>query len=398
MNVENPVSATVPTTNLLVGYIPQLTGVRAIAAYMVYFHHFPPVGLVPPLVLQILKEFHTGVGLFFVLSGFLIFQRYFATATVTREWWAAYIRNRVARIYPMYFLITCLWFANRLVFHHEFKTVDFVLNITFLRGFSYEYLFTGVSQGWTLTVEECFYFSAPLIFVAVRRWGFLLPLGMIYCTGFLVFFIGDTIQFKQFFTPITLMVYYTFFGRCFEFFCGMWLAKFLTDYQHSHHGELPTTHYWTWVGVLGMLVSIYAMSTFQSPELPLGIGMFAHMGGIINNLILPVCYTMVYYGLIVERSHLRTFLATGPMVLLGKSSYIYYLIHMGIVQALVIRVLRIPPTEITWQGSIIQFILLNLIAIALFHFVEEPLNHVIRKHWRWGLRTNILPAKTRMQS
>jgi peptidoglycan/LPS O-acetylase OafA/YrhL len=369
----------------LTGYIPQITGVRAIAAYMVYFHHFPPVGLVPPLVLQVLKEFHTGVGLFFVLSGFLIFQRYFATATLDKRWWAGYIRNRVARIYPMYFLLTCLGFASRLVFHREFKAIDFVLNITFLRGFSFDYLFTGIPQGWTLTVEECFYFSAPVIFLAVRRWGFLVPLGLVYCTGFLLYLVGSAVQVKQFFSPMIFMVYYTFFGRCFEFFCGMWLAKFLADYQAKNNGELPHTRYWTWVGIAGALVSIYAMSCLQSPDLFMGVGMFAPMGGVINNLILPVCYTMIYYGLIVERLPVQTFLATKPMVLLGKSSYIYYLIHMGVMQALVIRILRIPPTEITWVGSIAQFLLLNGIAIALFHFIEEPLNHAIRKRWTWGL-------------
>lgn len=364
----------------LSGYIPQITGVRAIAAYMVYFHHFPPIYVLHPALLLLTKEFHTGVGLFFVLSGFLIFQRYYETAKPHSHWWAGYIRNRVARIYPMYFLLTCAAFASRLIRHHEFKIDHFLLNITFFRGFSFDYLFTGIPQGWTLTVEECFYFSAPLLFIAIRRWSFLVPLGFIYCTGFLLLLAGNAINFKQFFSPFMFMFYYTFFGRCFEFFCGMWLAKFLMDREKS--GRIPQTRFVTWLGVAGATASIYVMALQQPDSQFMGAGLFTPIGGALNNFILPIFYTMIYYGLIVEQSWLRRFLATDVMVLLGKSSYIYYLIHMGLVQAIVER---ISPDFRTWYGGIIQFVLMNAVAIALFKFVEDPLNHWIRKRWTWGL-------------
>ncbi len=365
----------------LSGYIPQITGVRAIAAYMVYFHHFPPVYILHPFLLQLTKELHTGVGLFFVLSGFLIFQRYYETAKPHSHWWAEYIRNRVARIYPMYFLLTCAFFLSRLVRHHEFHLDQFLLNITFLRGFSFDYLITGIPQGWTLTVEECFYFSAPLIFMAIRRWNMLVPLGIIYCTGFLLLVIGEAIHFKQFFMPFGFMVYYTFFGRCFEFFCGMWLAKFLMHREKT--GKIPQTRFVTWLGVALTLLSIYVMSLQQPYSTYLGTGLHTPLGGVLNNFILPICYTMIYYGLIVEQTWLRRLLATDVMVLLGKSSYIYYLIHMGLIQAVVER---ITPDFRSWTGFIAQFLLLNIVAIALFKFVEDPLNHWIRKHWTWGLQ------------
>ena len=54
---------------------PSLTGIRAIAAYMVFIHHyntFANKGLH-----DFFGEFHIGVTLFFVLSGFLIAHRYY---------------------------------------------------------------------------------------------------------------------------------------------------------------------------------------------------------------------------------------------------------------------------------------------------------------------------------
>jgi peptidoglycan/LPS O-acetylase OafA/YrhL len=266
--------------------------------------------------------------------------------------------------------------------HHEFKADAFFLNITFLRGFSFDYLFSGIPQGWTLTVEECFYFSAPLMFFAIRRWNMLVPLGFVYCTGFLLLLAGQAINFKQFFSPFLFMFYYTFFGRCFEFFAGMWLARFLM--KRESEGKPPQTRFVTWLGIAGAAVSIYVMSLQQPQSAFMGVGLFTPIGGVLNNFILPICYAMIYYGLIVEQTWLRRFLASDMMVLLGKSSYIYYLIHMGLVEAIVER---IAPDFRTWHGAIIQFILLNLIAIVLFKFIEDPLNHWIRKHWRWGKRT-----------
>jgi peptidoglycan/LPS O-acetylase OafA/YrhL len=82
----------------------------------------------------------------------------------------------------------------------------------------------------------------------------------------------------------------------------------------------------------------------------------------------------------VEESWLRRFLATDIMVLLGKSSYIYYLIHMGVIQA---AVERISPDFRSLHGWLIQFIVLNCLAIAMFKILEEPLNTYIRRKWFW---------------
>ena len=185
------------------------------------------------------------------------------------------------------------------------------------------------------------------------------------------------------------MFTYTFFGRCFEFFCGMWLAKFLM--KREAEGNPPKTRFVTWTGIVLALASIYLMSLQQPESAFMGVGMFTPIGGVLNNFILPICYTMVYYGLIVEQTWLRRLLATDIMVLLGKSSYIYYLIHMGLMQAIVER---ISPDFRSWYGGIIQFILLNVIAIALFKLVEDPLNHWIRQRWTWGLQKSVMSADT----
>ena len=91
-------------------YIPALTGVRAIAAWLVFFHHYNKNEFPYP-VFRLFNEFHIGVSLFFVLSGFLICLRYYEHIKVSRPWFARYMQNRIARIYPMYFLLTLATFA-----------------------------------------------------------------------------------------------------------------------------------------------------------------------------------------------------------------------------------------------------------------------------------------------
>lgn len=47
--------------------------------------------------------------------------------------------------------------------------VKYILNIAFLRGLSELLRFSLVGQGWTLTVEECFYISAPFIILGLVK-------------------------------------------------------------------------------------------------------------------------------------------------------------------------------------------------------------------------------------
>ena len=86
-------------------FIPALTGYRAIAAWMIFVLHFFPFNnpLAPEFLKSFIREWHIGVDLFFVLSGFLITFRYFDQNPLNLK---KYLVNRIARIYPMYFLVT----------------------------------------------------------------------------------------------------------------------------------------------------------------------------------------------------------------------------------------------------------------------------------------------------
>lgn len=381
-------------------YIPALTGVRAIAAFLVFFHHFNQLDF-PFALRRTLNEFHMGVTMFFLLSGFLICMRYYDTCELSETWFRKYIKNRIARIYPMYLLLTVVTFALYYLFGGEASVLNgfgsplilLLLNIFFLRGFFDDFKFTGVGQGWSLTVEESFYFLAPLFFIRIKKNKkaiFYLPI-LLLGIGSLLVLIFRNFSFYGFFGNFTFMFIYTFLGRCVEFFIGMGLALIVLKMDETDR-KYPL---FTIIGLLGIAASIGIMAS-----LPLDgreYGLYHPFGIFTNNLVLPIGIAMFYFGLIKEKSIIRNFLSSALMQLLGKSSYIFYLIHIGVIANFAKIWTRSRVDQFyewlennghDWLAEHLNdsvlfigivFILLNLVSIVLYKTIEEPVNLYIRK-------------------
>ncbi|OON69648.1 acyltransferase family protein [Hymenobacter sp. CRA2] len=358
-----------PPLTAAVPYLPALTGVRAVAAYMVYLHHFNPFHEGPGLsgfLYDLVLEFHVGVPLFFVLSGFLITLRYAGTEQWTRGWWGRYLRNRVARIYPMFFLLTTFYFGVRYFQEGVFAFRTWLFNVTFLRGFFDEYKYTGIPQGWTLTVEECFYLFAPVAFALLRRrprllWA--LPVALVAFGSLLVLTLGR-LEHHGLFGNFRFMLLFTFFGRAVEFFAGIQLALWFRQGQ-LRAPRLPGLL--TTAGLVLMAAVVLALVWVRGPyaygqEHPVGIA--------LNNVALPAGIVLLFAGLLTEATWLRGLLSTKLLQLLGRSSYVFYLIHLGLVQELL--------KQYVTTSSAGLFLLLNAVAIGLYYLVEQPLNRWLR--------------------
>ncbi|MFY9464846.1 MAG: acyltransferase [Sediminibacterium sp.] len=381
-------------------YIPALTGVRAIAAFLVFFHHFNQAEFPYPLF-RILNEFHIGVTLFFVLSGFLICLRYFDTCEINGTWFRKYLKNRIARIYPMYLILTVAtfafawWIGDHSVYNNFFSPVLLIfLNIFFIRGFFDDLKFTGVSQGWSLTVEECFYFMAPFFFLYIKKTKkalFYLPL-ILLGIGVLLVLIFGNLSFWGFFGNLKFMFLYTFFGRCVEFFIGMALALVILKSDNT----VKKYPLFTLLGIVVMAASVGIMA-IQPIDTATPYGLYQPVGIFSNNVLLPIGIALFFYGLMKEKSLIRYWLSGSLMQLLGKSSYIFYLIHIGFISKLASDFSEknmdrfyawLDANEYWWLSEHINytvvlvgmvFIILNLVSIILYKFIEEPVNLYIRK-------------------
>jgi peptidoglycan/LPS O-acetylase OafA/YrhL len=381
----SPTGKTKPTTQ----YMPALTGIRAIAAFMVCFHHYNPLpsfrdqGGWKGLAFGFFNEMHIGVSVFFVLSGFLICYRYYNSAVqINYKWFGRYMMNRVARIYPMYFIITLITFAliewnparyEVIPFYaglpDKERILVFLLNLTLLKGFFNEYKFTGIAQGWSLSVEESFYLAAPFFMLAIKRTRWALALLPIATLAFMLGLVATLgrLDFHGLFGSIQFMLNFTFFGRCLEFFAGIALAVYIHR-RGQVTSELPA-HKGPWLTLVGssfltlMLVVLASITTGENAK-------NSFIGITLNNAVLPIIIVVFFYGLLTEQTWLRRLLSTELFDKLGRSSYIFYLIHTGVLN-IVLRTYLV-------HNSLIQFVLLNIISVALYKFVEHPLHRWIK--------------------
>lgn len=389
-------------------YIPSLTGVRGLASILIFFHHFNQQDF-PPLLFRVLNEFHFPLSMFFVLSGFLICLRYYDTVELSGNWMRKYLKNRIARVYPIYLILTIAvflyaWIANDNSIYNgkNSPATLFFMNITFLRGFFDDMKFTGIAQGWSLTVEECFYFSAPIFFLLIKRSKIYFLVAPLIVTGIgvLLVLIFRNVDFYGFFGSFKFLFISTFLGRTVEFFSGMVLAMIIRKADES----VSNFSLYTWLGIIGIgCTNLIMINQPISKEVPFAL--YQPIGIFTNNVILPVFICMFFYGLIKENSIPKKILGSKLGELIGKSSYILYLIHLGFISNLTSNWLHntadtfyawLDKNEYWWLSEHLNYtalvlfshlFILTIISIILYKFIEEPINLYIRK-------SNFLEKKT----
>lgn len=349
-------------------FFPALTGYRAIAAWMIFVYHFTPFGnpKYPQFIKQIIWEFHIGVDMFFVLSGFLITYRYFKDYPIHFK---KYMVNRVARIYPMYFLLTIVVFTVGYFQNQSWdsvKSYEFLTSITMSKALFKDFFLSGIPQGWTLTLEEMFYFTAPLYFILIRKWkGWLFTLPLVLFAGFAALKLLSNVPENTYgFLQTHIHAYII------EFFAGIGLGYLVLKKNCS------TSIKWTtWFG-LGVITIYLLGKHYVAPyfDMKTDFGRFVEMSFLSIFGIAPLLW-----GLIHEKTFIQNILGSSIFVLLGKSSYIFYLIHKGFIPVFI--------NDYIIDNKLILFVLLNLISIVLFKYVEEPANLWIRKKFAKNKKT-----------
>lgn len=349
-------------------YFPALTGLRAVAAYCVFFFHFPPVEATGSLGREVLhalcREGHVGVSLFFTLSGFLICRRYYQQTFTRQQLWQ-YARRRWARIYPVFFLVTTLTFVVGKLYLADNALPLYLANITLLKGFTDELAFTGIVQTWSLTVEECFYLLAPLLFWLGRRYSLLtwpavaLGLGL---AGYVIYSLGQSTSLFDF-GAAHFMLVATIFGRSTEFLVGAAFARLPFSVKPGRA---------TWIG---LLLTALVMVVLTAIQLHTGkVSIDTGVGVAVNNLLLPVATGLLLHGLAAGPSWLARLLSTPLLQVLGKASYCFYLIHMGVWHDQLLTWL--PAGLPALLQFAVVFLLTVCVSVGLYYLVEKPLHRL----------------------
>lgn len=168
-------------------YLPQLDGLRFLAALMVIVHHLPRP---EQAIVAVVATFGwVGVDLFFVLSSYLIFSLLFREQVFTGKISVLhfYIR-RALRIWPLYFgylavfviLPACFLPRSDAIAQHLLPMLTFSGNLSYM-------LFPSTALPssahlWTISLEEQFYAIAPLLAVfglCFRRYAWVLAVAAV---------------------------------------------------------------------------------------------------------------------------------------------------------------------------------------------------------------------------
>ncbi|MEL0651237.1 acyltransferase [Algibacter sp. TI.3.09] len=142
--------------------IEQLTFTRFVAAVLIVFHHFGSgkMHFTNEYTRFLFKQANVGVSYFFILSGFVMIIAYHKKMHVN---FMDYMRNRFARIYPVY-LLALLSLLALFVISNQVSYVDFVLNLFMVQTWVPSKALVFNNAAWSLSVELFFYVLFPLLY------------------------------------------------------------------------------------------------------------------------------------------------------------------------------------------------------------------------------------------
>jgi peptidoglycan/LPS O-acetylase OafA/YrhL len=239
-----------------VAYIPRLDHLRFFAATIVfYFHmsHFFWLGWKPTsdkAWAGIITEGHTGVGLFFTLSGFLFMLIALGTDKINYK---KFMINRVLRIFPLFIFVFIIAISmSRDVFTGS--DIFYILFSNLGKAPTSNYFITGAA--WTISIEFTFYAVFPFLAMFAKDRGIKYLIALIGLI--LVFKVGAYWEVNA-----SIHMYYsTLLGRFDQFLVGMVFA--ILHYRYKDRLQRMNV-----LAVLGAAVLVLSSSAVQSAFYPL---------------------------------------------------------------------------------------------------------------------------------
>lgn len=348
MNLEN---FKIPT-----GHIPQLDGIRAIAALMVmYFHFFEWHNIEGSFIKNLIQRTslfgQTGVSLFFLLSGFLITRILLSTKNEPNYFKNFYVK-RILRIAPLYyFFLLIYYYIMPLIYGGEIAALkDQLIYYTYLQNIfiTFSSGIKGPGHFWSLGVEEHFYLFWPLLVYLVNNKKLILWLIGLICLSIVSRIILISMNYEVFYFTLTRLDDISF---------GAMLAVIsiqypdLIKYFKGKRIIAFSTLFFLIVLLLWYFASGKADFTMQ----------------ILKFVIIGIIYFIFLgYAVFNNNRFIRIF-TTKPLIYLGKISYGLYVYH-GLCHSLMLRFL---PLENIYAQFIAFFVISILISILSFELFEK---------------------------
>jgi peptidoglycan/LPS O-acetylase OafA/YrhL len=326
---------------------------RGIAAFLVIFVHLERLAEMAGLPAGSTFFGNCGVDLFFVISGMIMVM----TTAGGRQTPMGFLRNRGARILPLYWTVTFAVFAVALLAPNLVQStsadpVQLLKSLAFVPFARADgAMHPTVFVGWTLNYEMMFYLLFAL--------GMTLPgrgLGLAATGAVMVAVVAAGLALKPhdpvlgfYAQPVVL-----------EFAAGMGLGALLP--------RLPVSAAWRWpaTAVGGAAFALMIADAWLWPQLDRAV-IFG----------LPAV-VIVGAAVVAERAGLRA--AAGWVQLLGAASYAVYLTHFFCTQVVVKTAERLHAgPALAWAGVPAAFLLAAVVGVLVHRRVELPLTERARR-------------------
>ncbi|MBX7434498.1 acyltransferase [Mycobacterium sp. Y57] len=368
------------------GEIRALSGLRIVAAVWVVLFHFRPLlaQASPPCsdtLAPVLDAGAQGVDLFFILSGFVLTWNYldrmgesWSTRSTLQFLWL-----RLARVWPVYLVtmhLAAAWILFTLyVGDWPSPDVDQLTAISWLRQFLLVQLWfqpffdrsSWDGPAWSISAEWLAYllFGALVLVVfriasATRARGLLL-LALVAALVPTLFLLASGV----FYTPWSWLPRIVM-----QFIAGALACAAVRRLRITDRGRQAAGVGALLLGV-GIVGGLYLLDNIPKTTI-------YDAGGLVDVLFLPLVVTLA-----IGVGTLPALLSTRVMVYLGHISFSLYMIHEIVHTAWNWTALQFGITlEPSWTAklTLVGLILLaGALAAVLYHFVEEPARHWMRR-------------------
>ena len=388
-------------------FIRQLTGVRFVAAFWVLMYHFQAplatLGLLVPVVSDVLRVGRLGVDLFFALSGFILTYTYVHKLGPAFKGSAAatFLWLRLARIWPVHFVMLIVAglallaqskVTGSALARDWLNPVDYLKNVFLVQEWGANPQRGWNFVAWSLSMEWLAYLLFPLLALVLWRLRDRMPLGGLALVWVAVL--------------LPLVVYGT--GQSDPYYTDNWgsTIRILTEFTAgavtylvvarliANGGGEPSERARRLSGALAVAcpvvivlgcVVLNRVAAFQ-PPVPATVSPDAEALPPYYHLwLVPVL--IVWIGaLALARNGFTRFLSTDRLVLGGFISYSLYMTHLvwyGLWRA-AMKAVGISGGILYAAGFVALVLGAVIIAWLMWRFIEEPAREWMRS--RVGVR------------
>ncbi len=351
-------------------YLPQLDHIRGFAAILVLLYHGTKIlggdwNYVPSSLLDhainhlmgFLYEGHTGVGLFIVLSGFVL-----TLGTAGREIdYRIFIQSRILRILPLYIL--CLTVAICAQPQGLLPWITWLVPCSLTGGLQSSL----TAMFWTVIVEFQLYIIFPFLIRFSNKRGNVYIIGVISLAIIFRFFA----YYGEYANPKELS-YGTVLGRIDQFLLGMIAARLYIRYAMERID-------WRWFPAAA-LIAFTMIAVYHHNHGSTYVGPWCNLWHTVEGGIWAAC--IISYVSFGEKMPKKL---SKLMALVGKISYSVYLLHFAII-FLVKRTIGVPNIIEQTQVNALFLSILLILPITLlmsyltYSVIEKPFLECRKKY------------------